>query len=64
MYKLVLEYCDKGVEAGQAQEGEQVMTLADLWQKLVELWDKLIHTPIEELVKLLKDVEGVEVRIR
>jgi len=29
------------------------MTLADLWQKLVELLDKLIHTPIEELVKVL-----------
>jgi hypothetical protein len=29
------------------------MTLADLWERLVEFWDKLIHMPVEGWVKLL-----------
>ena len=39
-----------GLGAGQAEERRQVMTFADLSLKLAELWDKLTHKPVEDLL--------------
>ena len=39
-----------GPGRGQAEERRQVMTLTDLSHKLAELWDKLTHKPVEDLL--------------